>query len=228
MKPTNRNLSQPNYSLLVSTTTSLGKVRGFSIELLFLLSEGGLRCCDISERTGKSQPYVHRYLRNLRSYGLVAKDGVFWQLTNLGIEFVNYLSFLNINILEYRKKIERKKKVNRNKLETKAPKVSKQVPISLWTQNCDRDRVEREVVELLLKHYNKTNSKFILVKDEYELSERLKASPEAVKEALKNLRQDNIIYLRRSQIAGYWKLGLKQAFIEALLQSNMENQNENR
>jgi DNA-binding Lrp family transcriptional regulator len=76
--------------------------------------------------------------------------------------------------------------------------------------------LEKEVVEMLLKHYNETGSKFILVRDQFELAERLGASPSELLEALRNLRQDNIIYLFRSDIGGYWKVGLKRGFLETL------------
>jgi DNA-binding transcriptional regulator YhcF (GntR family) len=76
--------------------------------------------------------------------------------------------------------------------------------------------VEKEVVELLLKHYNETGSKFILVRDHFELAEKIGANPGEIIEALKNLRQDNIVYLYRSDIRGYWKIGLKKGFVEIL------------
>jgi DNA-binding Lrp family transcriptional regulator len=82
--------------------------------------------------------------------------------------------------------------------------------------------VEKEVVEALMKHYNETGSKFILVKDQFELAEKLKANPSEVLEALKNLRQDNIIYLYRSDIQGYWKIGLKKSFLNILENENSE------
>jgi predicted transcriptional regulator len=73
-----------------------------------MLYDGGGRCCDLAERSGKSQNYVHRYLRNLRKYGLAFKNEAFWFLTPKGVEFVKYLDFVNNKILEYRKKVERK------------------------------------------------------------------------------------------------------------------------
>jgi DNA-binding Lrp family transcriptional regulator len=76
--------------------------------------------------------------------------------------------------------------------------------------------VEKEVVEVLLRHYDETGSKFILIKDQFELSEKLKVNPSEILEALKNLRQDNIIYLYRSDIQSYWKIGLKTSFIKML------------
>ena len=205
-----------NYALLSTTSTALGRVRGFTITVLYLLFDGGGRCCDLAERSGKSQPYIHRYLRNLRKYGLAVKNDAFWFLTPKGAEFVKYLDFVNNKMIEYRKKKERKKKDNRKKVETNQPKTTKQIPISLWLQNSGLDSVEKEVVEVLMKHYNETGSKFILIKDQFELAERLNANPSEILGALKNLRQDNIIYLYRSDIQGYWKIGLKSSFIEIL------------
>jgi len=208
-----------DYALL-STTTTLGRVRGFTIELLFHLQEGQKRCCELVEITGKSHPYVWRYLKNMQIYKLVEKNEGFWFLSEIGVNFVKHLNIVYNNIIEYRKIIERKKKEERKIIESSFTNVKvkpmKQVPISLWLQSSDRQQLEKEVVEVLLKHYNETGSKFILIKDQFELSEKLKAAPGDVQVALKNLRQDNIIYLYRSEVEGYWKIGLKKAFIETL------------
>jgi hypothetical protein len=203
-----------NYALLSTTSSALGRVRGFTITLLYLLYDGGGRCCDLAERCGKSQNYVWRYLKNMQRYGLALKNGDFWFLTNSGVEFVKYLDVVYNNIIDYRKKVERKSKEDRKKVETNQLKTTKQIPISLWLQNSGLDNVEKEVVEVLLKHYNETGSKFILVKDQFELAEKLKANPNEILESLKNLRQDNIIYIYRSDIQGYWKIGLKTNFLK--------------
>jgi len=205
-----------NYALLSTTSTALGRVRGFTITLLYMLYDGGGRCCDLAERCGKSQNYVWRYLKNMERYGLALKNGDFWFLTDSGVEFVKYLDVVYNNIIDYRKKVERKSKENKKKVESNPPKNTKQIPISLWLQNSGLDSVEKEVVEILLRHYNETGSKFILVKNQFELAEKLKANPNEVLEALKNLRQDNMIYLYRSDIQGYWKIGLKTAFLKIL------------
>ncbi|MEM3829286.1 MAG: hypothetical protein QXP36_08760, partial [Conexivisphaerales archaeon] len=80
-----------DYRLLSTTSTALGRVRGFTITLLYMLYDGGGRCCDLAERAGKSWNYVSRYLRNLQKYGLAAKNDAFWFLTPKGVEFVKYL-----------------------------------------------------------------------------------------------------------------------------------------
>jgi hypothetical protein len=37
-----------NYALLSTASTALGRVRGFTITLLYLLFDGGGRCCDLA------------------------------------------------------------------------------------------------------------------------------------------------------------------------------------
>jgi hypothetical protein len=134
-----------NYALLSTTSTALGRVRGFTITLLYLLIDGGGRCCDLAERCGKSQNYVWRYLKNMERYGLALKNGDFWFLTDSGVEFVKYLDVVCNNIIDYRKK-------NKKKVESNPPKNTKQIPISLWLQNSGLDNVKKEGVEVLLRH----------------------------------------------------------------------------
>ena len=201
----------------ISTTTSLGRVRGFTIDLLYHMEDGPKRCCDLAEITEKTQAYVHRYLRNMRNYGLVEKQGVLWNLSVLGRDFLTYLNIVYRYRYRYRKKKERKKKERRKKKETSPPKKLKQISISLFLRDSSLDDTEKVVVEVLVDHYNKTGSKFILLKNEYELAEKLAKHPQSIIEALKNLRQDNIIYLMRDRdFPGYHKIGLKKAFVESL------------
>jgi len=100
-------------SSTVSTTTSLGRVRGFTIDLLFLLKDGPKRLRDLAEITEKTRPYVYTYLRNIRNYGLTEKKGFLWKLTLLGEEFHSYLNILYNNIIISRKIEERRKKDSR-------------------------------------------------------------------------------------------------------------------
>ena len=216
-----------DFTILLSTTTSLGKVRGFTVELLFMLSEGGGRCCDLVERSGKPRYIVHKYLERLQKYKLADKIDSFWYLTPQGAEFVKYLKIVNRNILECRQKVDRKKTESRQKVDTSEPKKLKQVSISLWLQNSDPSQIEKEVVEVLVDHYNKTGSKFILFRDMYDLAEKIRGSPEATFTAIRRLRQDNIVYLYRSEIQGYWKLGLKKEFVEARLNETLSDRSYN-
>jgi len=209
------NSQKVDYALL-STTTSLGRVSGFTVELIFHLKDGPKRCRDLVEISGKPHCYVWRYLKNMLNYGLVQKQGVFWNLSDLGVDFWSYLSIVYNNIIEYRKIIERKKKDNRKITETSQPKVVKQVSISLWAPDSPLDKVEREVVEVLVKHYNETGSKFLYFNDVYHFADKFKIRPDQVNQILMNLKQDQIVYSIKDKQHNAWKIGLYKAFIEGL------------
>ncbi|MEM1564286.1 MAG: hypothetical protein QW161_06425 [Candidatus Bathyarchaeia archaeon] len=206
---------------LLSTTTALGRVRGFTVTLLFLLYEGQKRCCDLVEITSKKHNFVWRYLENMRKYGLVEKNEAFWFLTDLGVYFTEYLknhyNLLNNNIKEYRKKIERKSKESQ-KIEKKE---AKQIPLSAWLASSSLDEVEKRVVEELVEHYNRTGSAFKYFADVYELAEHFKCTPNEIAEALKHLKQDKVVYSWRDKTFNAWKIGLYRAFIfQFLLQQS--------
>jgi len=207
---------KPNYQLL-STTTTLGRIRGFTVELLFHLNEGPKRCRDLVEKTGKSHSYVWRYLKNMQNYGLVEKNGVFWELSILGREFLSYINILYNNISEYRKIIERKSKDNRKKVESYTPKKPKQVRISAWLSSSNLDELESRVVEVLVNHYNKTGSLFLYFRDPYEAAEFFKCTPDQLTQAMRKLKQDRIAYPWRDRTLNAWKIGLYKAWVQALL-----------
>jgi len=207
-----------NYALL--STTTLGRVRGLTIELLFHLQDSQKRCCELVELTGKSHPYVWRYLKRMQNYKLVEKNDGFWFLSDLGVNFLKYLNIVYNNITEYRQIIDRKKTEERQKIDTSFTNVKKksvkQIPISLWLQQTDREQVEKEVVEVLIDHFNNTGSKFLFFKDIYEMAERFKTSPGQINQALMNLKQDHIVYNYRDRSHDAWKIGLYKDFVEAL------------
>jgi len=113
-------------SLLSSTTTSFGKIRGFTVDLLFVLKNHGLRTSEAAELTEKSTAYVSRYLKNMRKYGLTEKQGFLWFLTPLGGEFLEYFERVDrsrnstYSIIHTSRKKKRKKE-ERNQKETRKP-----------------------------------------------------------------------------------------------------------
>jgi len=216
---------------LLSTTSTLSRIRGFTLELLFLLKDECLTSTEISQKTGKSGNYVRCYLYNMRKYGLVDKELCFWKITILGRKIIeHYIKVNNIIIESKRKQKKSKRRVKESKrwirkkedllcAETSIKacrRQTRQIQIEPFLRNCNLDDIEKAVVEVLIKHYNKTGSKFIMVKDQYELAERLNANPSDLPNALKNLRQDGIIYIFRDKTFNCWKIGLKKAFLEVL------------
>lgn len=199
----------------ISTTTALGRVRGFTTELLFLLYEGQKRCSDLVKITAKNHDYIHRYLRNMRKYGLVEKNDAFWFLTDLGVYFTEYLkdfyNILNSKIKEYGKNMERIWKESGKLVQKK----TKQIPLSAWLASSSLDEIEKRVVEDIVEHYNRTGSAFKYFTDVYEAAEYYKCTPNEIANALKRLKQDKVVYSWRDKTFNAWKIGLYRAFIEA-------------
>ena len=212
-------------SRIVSTTTTLSKVRGFTIDLLFLFQNYELRVKDLIDLTGKYRQYINRYLYNMRSYGLIVKIGPYWKLTAEGASFLSYLKSLptttTTSITE--KKKDRRKKEERRKKEgrKKIPKKLKQTSFSLWLDNSglSLDEAERNVVEVLMDHYNRTGSKFFFCDDLLAVVERFGILPDQVNRVLKNLKQDHVVYNYRDRNHASWKIGLYKAFVETLQRS---------
>lgn len=194
-----------------TTTATLCRVRGFTIDLLFELKNQGLRTTDIIDSTGKTRWYVSRYLYNMRNYGLVKKTGPFWNLTEEGSLFLSYLESIGTNTNRMRKIAERKLKEGRKIAESSSSKKPKQISIELWLHNSNLDETETVVVEVLVDHYNRTGGKFLWFTSFHDLAERLKVSPSLLPQALRKLSEDQIIYVWRNK-----KIGLKTAFIEAV------------
>ena len=211
---------------LLSTTSTVSRIRGFTIELLFLLKDECLTSTEISQRTGKSGNYVRCYLYNMRKYGLVDKELCFWKITILGRKIIeHYIKVNNIIIESKRKQKKSKRRVKESKrwirkkedllcAETSfkaCRRKTRQIQIEPFLRNCNLDDLEKAVVEVLIEHYNKTGSKFIMVKDQYELAERLNCNPSDLPNALKNLRQDGIIYIFKDKTFNCWKNRIKKA-----------------
>lgn len=212
-----------NKKVAIATTTTLSRIRGFTVHLLFHIRNRELRVSDLVDLTGKYPQYINRYLYNMRNYGLVERNRPYWKLSEEGLSFLSYLKSLdksknnkNKNIYnniynkkDVRKKYERSKKDVRKLI----PKKAKQLSFSLWVQQSGRtfQDAEKVVVEVLVDHYNRTGGKYFWFSDEYELAERFKVSPSVLPAALRKLNEDRILYVWRNK-----KIGLYKAFIETL------------
>lgn len=211
-------------SSAVSTTTtsqSLARVRGFTVDLLFALNEGPLRTCALCQKTQKTSQYVETYLYRMEEYGLVMKNESFWNLTAKGDEFHAYLKREEEFLEEYKQTNKQIQHLNNtttttttHSYNTSLQKVAFQARFDLWLQQNPLSDVEKVVVDTLIKHYQDKHSKFILVDTKYELAERLNQNPEDVIQALRNLYQDRVAYLFRHGLG--WKIGLYQSFVESL------------
>jgi len=196
------------------STTSFSRLRGMTLWIMEILRDGGsVSSWQVAEQTMKGGVYVRQYLYRLRKYGIASKRDEFWFLTDFG-EYLT--SFLCRYRYRYRYRSNTRVTQEQHKNNTSPQKKPVQVSIQAWLRDSSPGDAEKEVVDMLASHFNKTGSKFILVRDHYALSETLNVNVDVVAAALSKLRQDNVIYLMRDPTSGCWKLGLKKAFVEAL------------
>jgi len=211
-------------TLSLATTTTLSRIRGFTITLLFHLKDKLLTVSDLEELTGKYYEYVYTYLIRMRNYGLAEKKDSYWKITPLGVYFLNHMD----EVSKYRRKA--KQKLNRNKTETRQklnrnktfekPKRAIQTSFEIWLKNYHRslEDAERVVVEVLLDHYRKTGSKFIYCNPPtvYTIADRFGIRPDQVNQVLMNLKQDKIVYSMKDRLHGAVKIGLYVDFVKKL------------
>lgn len=177
-----------------------------------MLSEEELTSSQIAERLDKTSCFVRQYLYRLRNYGLAENNEYFWNLSQKGVEIFNLLKSLKyFHSTSNRRVTERQQKSN-----SYLYKKPLQASLSAWSGKDSLSDCEKEVVEMLVKHYDATGSKFTLYQNEYELSERMGFTIETLQKAIKRLREDHIIYLIRERTQNCWKLALKKAFVELL------------
>jgi len=207
---------EPPVIFTTTTTSRLAKVRGFTIILLFCLEGCPRRTIELAELTGKQTVYVYQYLKNMRNYKLVEYDDGFWKLTDLGADFLRYLD-IDVDIVK--RKIKEREKKDKRKIKVQKspnqPQIS-QRSLELWLSKYDLSDKEREVVEVLVEHFNKTGSKFMYFRTPYVFSEMFGVSTEHAGQILRKLKQDRIVYSFYDRQMGAWKVGLYAALLENL------------
>lgn len=212
---------EANDKILLYTTTTLSKVRGFSFELLLHLRKRMLDIYDLMELTGKYSEYIITYLKRLQKYGMVEKQGYFWKITEFGEAFLKHRMYTMTTCNKTKQILNRYETDTKQILNRSISTKPKQISLSLYLKKFNLSDVERVVVEYLVDHYNKTGSKFIYIQDIYELAEKLDVNPAMLQEAITNLKQDRIVWLYRDRVYRRWKLGLYKAFVEILKKLHM-------
>jgi transcription initiation factor IIE alpha subunit len=200
-----------------ATTTSFSRLRGKTLWIMEILQDGGsLASWQIAEQTMKSSNYVNVYLFRLRKHGIAKRHDGFWYLTDFGKDLTSLLTRDDRDRDRDRDRYNTSTTQQQHNNNTSPQKRLVQVSIQAWLRDSSPPDAERGVVDLLVSHYNKTGSKFVLVKDHYAMSDLLSINVHEVPDVLSRLRQENIIYLMRDPTSGQWKLGLKKAFLELL------------
>lgn len=213
----NHKLLSPTLKPPVNTSTSFSRLRGMTLWVMEILKDGGsLASWQVAEQAMKSSRYINVYLNRLRTYGVAQKRDEFWFLTDFGKHLTNFLIGLRPDRYRYRYKYNTSITQEQHKNNTSRKAKPRQLSLAVWTRNCSLGEAERGVVDMLVAHYNKTGSKYILVKDHYALSDMLSINVDTCVNAITNLRQDHMVYLIMDRVSGCFKLGLKVAFVETL------------
>jgi len=228
--------SSSEISTISTTTTNAAatRLRGFTVELLGLLSNDAVSIFELSEITERSPKHLRVYLSRLRKRGLIEGDGVFWTATNEGLFILSLLSSRKKSDEILSRRLEGPPNIKsyssescsgnskqghssttlRPQFDNTKTTLQKQLTLEKAFQRLNLNDCEKEVVEVLLAHYNRTGSPFKYVNYLEEL--QLDYSSQILQEAIRKLRQDNVIYIWQDRAMNALKLGLKKAFLEKL------------
>ena len=189
------------------------KFRGKTIEILSILSNGGgMTTREISDRTGISIKALTVILPRGEKKGIFErKERWGWQATPFGflILSINNNNNYNTNITHVQHKY------NTNTTRTlDSPKKSHQLNLSIFTSRSDIENPERLVVEVLVRHYERTGEKYRYFRDLYHFCDETGVSAVDAPTAIARLKEEGCIYTRKDEFG--WKIGLKVAFVERL------------
>jgi len=218
----------------ISSTTTAARLRGFTLELLALLKDDVASIFELSEITDRPLKRLRVYLWRLKKYGLIEGDGVFWTASHEGLYVLSLLSSRKKNEEILSKRLESPPNIKpyspesctanskqghrsitlRLQFDNTKITVPKQLTLEKAFQRFNLNDCEKEVVEVLLDHFNRTGSPFIYLNFIEDL--HLDYSAGILQEAFRKLRQDNIIYIWQDRSMKALKLGLKKAFLEKL------------
>lgn len=211
----NENCQNPRTAAITPTTDFISnpcKFWGKTIEILSVLSNsGGMTTKEISDVTGIPVRKVWTYCDNGEKRGLFErKERWGWNATPFGF-FVLYINNNNV---------QTKSKQSINKVQTKynrtldSPKKSQQLNLSVFTNRSDITEPERVVVEVLVKHFERTGEKYRYFRDFYHFCDETGVGAVDAPEAIARLKEEGCIYTRRDEFG--WKIGLKVNFVERL------------
>jgi len=218
----------------ISSTTTASRIRGFTVELLGLLRNDVVSIFELAEITDRPLKRIRVYLWRLRKYDLIEGNGVFWTASHEGLYVLSLLSSRKKSDEILSKRLEGPQKIKSyssksctgnsntrtdrqhfdNSSTTLRQHFPKQLTLEKAFQRLNLNDCEKEVVEVLLAHYNRTGSPFKYVNYLEDL--QLDYSSQILQEAIRKLRQDNIIYIWQDRAMNALKLGLKKAFLEKL------------
>lgn len=179
------------------------RFRGWTIRILEMLqNSGGMTVKELAEKLFHRKSDIREYCWRLYRAGCIEpleKWG--WKITPDGV-FLLSIQTNNTNITQ-----------TQHKHNTSV--TLQQLTLSSYLFS-EFSEPEIAITNLLLSHYNRTKEKFLFVKDQLELCEKLNIPPDILAASLRKLRQDGVCYLWRDREYGAYQLRLKPAFLERI------------
>ena len=188
------------------------KFRGKTLEILGVLSNsGGMTTREISDHTGISVRIISVYCINGEKRGIFErKERWGWKATSFGFLILD-INNNNVKTKLKESKNEVKTKLNRT---LDCSKKSHQLNLSIFTNRSDITEPERVVVEILVKHYERTGEKYRYFRDFYHFCDETGVGAVDAPAAIARLKEEGCIYTRKDEFG--WKIGLKVNFVERL------------
>ena len=204
-----------------STTTTArnvnpDKITGFSVEIVELLNDcGALTNHDIAQRLNKYPKYVLRYLYNLRDYSLIVRNNENWKWYITAPEdIIIYIIYKEEGKKKERRKMDEVSSLNKNNIDKNKQHPGKQLDLGLFIGRQDVSENERVVVELLVKHFERTGVKFRYFDDMYHFCNEAGIAAQEIPDTIRRLKEEGCIYALPKD--GGWKIGLMKSFIERM------------
>jgi hypothetical protein len=189
------------------------KFRGKTIEILGVLSNsGGITTREIADRTGISIKVLNVILPRGERKGIFERKELWgWKASPFGflILSINNNNNSNTNTTQ----IQHKYNTNTTRTLDSSRK-SHQLNLSVFTNRSDVTEPERVVVEVLVKHYERTGQKFRYFSDFYHFCDETGVGATDAPVAIARLKEEGCIYTRKDEFG--WKIGLKLDFVERL------------
>ena len=172
------------------------KITGFSVVILELLNDcGALINNDIAQRLNKNPKYVLRYLYNLRDYGLIARNNENWKwYITTQDDIIIYIIYKEERKKKEGRKMENVSSLNKNNIDKNKQHGGKQLDLGLFISRGDVSENERVVVELLVKHYERTGVKFRYFNDVYHFCNEAGIAAQEIPETIRRLKEEGCIY----------------------------------
>ena len=188
------------------------KYRGHTLEILDALADcGGLTTAEIAYKTGLSVHLIARYCRRGYYRGIFErKESWGWAASPSGLLVLDVATTTTTTT----KLNDTKETQHGHKGDTTRTQTPHQLDLNAFQQRDDMDEACLKVVGVLVAHYERTDRKFLIFQDHYEMADGLGISFVDLKPTLAHLKQERCIYLRHEDLG--WRLGLLVNFVERM------------